>query len=185
MKSLWTETKRVPVVSKLVSELRQLQQELAEDDGVRADALKAEINKREALIAKRKADPEMFVTVKHVGTPEEPGAWDRLTTQQAAERHAEEVRIRMGLLKAHGSPQQVAQDHGAKDFQEALLTAFWTDPTWKGLITKHYTQMCEAGLVDGAAEAKRLVAYAGPAMLAHAAVEVRLFQEVDVEMGEG
>lgn len=185
MKALWTETKRVPVVSKLVSELRQLQQKLAEDDGTDADAIKSRIGKLESVIAKRKSDPELFVTVKHVGTPEDPGAWDRLTTRQAAERHAEEVRIRMGLLKAHGTPQQVALDHGAKDFEEALHQAFWVDQVWKGLIAKHYTELCEAGLVDGAETVKRLVAYAGPAMLAHAAVEVRMFQEVDFEMGEG
>ncbi len=185
MKALWAETKRLPVVTKLRAELQQLQLKHAEASTVEQPALEEAIKKKEAVIAKRVADPDMLVNVKHVGTPEDPGAWDALQTRQQAERHAVEVRIRKGLLADHGSPQGVVQATGADKFEEALHQAFWLDAEWKGLLQKHSAEICAAGLVGGLDEAKKLVGMVGPVALMQAAVEVRAYQEVDVEMGEG
>lgn len=185
MKALWEETKRVPVVTHLLSVLASLRDKIAEEGGEPSPAQAKEVQRLEALIAKRKADPDMHVTVKHVGTPDDPGAWDRLVAGIQSERHAVETRVRMALLAAHGAPQKVAEAHGAASFQDAVLHAFVTDPEWQGLLAKQATAMCEAGLVGGAAEAKRLVAQVGPGILQHLAVEVRAYQDLDIESGEG
>jgi hypothetical protein len=140
---------------------------------------------RSDTIAKRKADRRFWVTVCHVGSPASPLRWNELAASYASKTHALEVEARRGLLAQHGSPQAAAEAEGVESFAEAVRGAVERNPARLEVILNHARACVEEGTVGGLDTVSRLLTVGKVALLIHALEEVRAFQEVDPEMGEG
>lgn len=186
MESLWKGTKEVPVISVLQHEEKRLR---ARAEEVQTPELKAAIlrvaDEAAATIAKRKADRRFWVEVRHVGSPASPLRWNELAATYASKTHALEVEARRGLLAQHGSPQAAAEAEGVDSFAEAVRGAVERNPARLEVILAHARACVEEGTVGGVDTVTRLLTVGKSGLLIHALEEVRAFQEVDPEMGEG
>jgi len=186
MDALWKGTKEVQVISVLSHEEKRLRKRAEE---VQTPELKAAILKAAeeaaATITKRKEDRRFWVEVRHVGSPANPLRWNELAASYASKTHALEVEARRGLLAQYGSPQAAAEAEGVESFSEAVRGAVERNPKRLEVILNHARACVEEGTVGGMDTVNRLLVAGKHGLLIHALEEVRAFQEVDPEMGEG
>lgn len=188
MEALWKGTKQTPVTSILVQEekrIRARSEELKDTDPITSGILAKTAEKVQEAIQKRTADKRFWVECKHIGNPADPLRWNEMRTQYEAATHAVEVRVRRSLLEQHKTPQAVAEAEGVGTFAEAVNAAVSRDPERLRVVLDHARAVVEAGTVGGAETVERMLAVGKVGLLIHALEEVRAFQEVDTEMGEG
>lgn len=172
----WFETRKVTLVALLENRLKgnQLLLDSAPDGSAQAARLSSEVDRLTALIAKRKASPEHQVTVRHIGSVDDPNAHELLEAEEMRLYQLANIRARKAILDAGGEP-------GGE-----LLSSFLaSDVEWRkqqGALAKKWIT---AGLVSGDTEYARLFALGGAALLQEAVEEVKRWQNVEFEQGEG
>ncbi len=186
MDALWKGTRDVPVVRVLEAEEKRLRARASEaGDSVLAGALRSAAEDVAKEITKRREDKRWWVTVKHIGSPADPLRWNEMAAKYAAALHAVEVKIRRGLLETYGSPEAAATAEGAPSFAAAVAASVDRSPERLKAVLDHAKTCVEEGTVGGLETVQRLLQAGKVGLLIHALEEVRAYQEVDPEMGEG
>lgn len=132
----------------------------------------------------RSTDPAFSVTVKHVGSPEDPTRWEEIAAQYTEADHLCLVAARRKLLEEFGTPAEATEILGGT-FRQAVETRAHALPERRAAFRALVRARLEHGLVGGAAEADRLWNLGGWKLQLEAHAEVAAFQEVTPELGEG
>lgn len=173
----WFETRKVPLITNLKNRVRGLTVVMgkpATTDAERA-IFEAEKTTLEAEIARRVATPAFHVDVRHIGSEDNPNETDAL---EAAENHAYEL----ARLRAR---KHVRDAGDAASVAREISVLASNDPEWVRFQSEHAKRWIEAGLTGGAEEYRRLVRLGGAALLADAVVEVKAWQRIGFDQGEG
>lgn len=185
MDHLWKGTREVPVVRVLEHEEKRLRQAAGEADEGVAVLLREKADDVAKEIAKRKADRRWWITVRHIGSPSSPLQWNEMTARYTSALHDVEKRARQALLKEHGSPEAAALAEGASTFAAAVAASTERSTERMKAVIDHAKACVEEGTIGGAETVQRLLQVGKVGLLIHALEEVRAYQEVDPEMGEG
>lgn len=174
----WFESRKVPLTTNLKNRVRGLKASSEKPDVVAAvSAAVAEmIRAAEKELARRETDDRFLVEVRHIGSVEDP---NRVEALEAEESRAYEL-ARLRSRKA------IREQAGADSVDpEAVIQLTQTDPQWLEFQKKHAFQWLKDGLVNGEQEYRRLAELGGPSLLADAVVEVRAWQRIGFDQGEG
>lgn len=172
---MWAETKRVPLVAGPRNEIALLNEARDKAGMVGDEVFRHRIEAVEKKIEKRKQDPRYHVTIKHVGGPEDPRKWERLRNEYLCKLNDVRVAVR----------KQVMQEGGVEDIEKAIDAAINRSPVVSRALGEYARDCIVDGLENGASEYTRLWELGGDRLIMDALAEVREYQEMDPEMGEG
>lgn len=189
MGALWNETRKTAITSTLRGKIAAYERRLSSESEKALEeaervVLEKEIQRLKKRVAKREGDPQYTVTMKHVGSLEDPLLWDSLLSRHESAVHLLVSRARRELVEEHGSADAAVAALGGQDFERVAVVRATRSPEHHHVYGQHVRELVTHGLVDGEKEYERLFQLGGPKLLLHAADEVRAFQEVDSEMGE-
>lgn len=171
---MWAETKRVPLVAGVKIEIESLAADM-KAEGLEGDAsLKARLQGLQRKMESRQKDERFHVTLQHIGSPEDPRRWYRMAAEYRKQLH----NIRVEARKA------VMRDGGAEDMEKAISAEVARSPELEDALSKYARDCLVNGLVDGENEYVRIYKLGGAKLILDALAEVRLFHEMDSELGE-
>lgn len=180
---MWAETRRVCLTSLLRQILERDEREAADEEQPQAkrDAAERSAKYMREEIARREGDTRYTIEVKHVGSADDPLAYEALCAAEENARHKARRRARLSLL-----------DGGEQVTPDSVNDEMTRDPTWRHDYGKILRDWIVAGVVNGTSEYHRLYelgcrdagASAGSSMLIAAVFEVRRYQEVPAETGK-
>lgn len=191
--ALWTKTKTVPITRNLAARIKDLETLrdktlAAANEEVRAGIAKEfdeRVQKERKRLANREADAQYRVTVKHIGSADDPLQWSQMRSDYASARNDLEVAARKKLVEVHGNEEKACLAAGVDNFSDAVSREVDRSAASSREFSKYVRAVLVAGLENGQQEYERLYALGGAGLLVDAMAEVRAYQEVDVEMGEG
>lgn len=181
---LWLQTRKVPLLFGWQRLVEDMTQALEKADAKEREHVEKLLGEARAVVERRTKNPSYHVEVRHVGSPEDPALWEDIATTFTAADHAALVAARRLLVEEFGSPEGVT---AALDtpFAAAVTARAKTLPEYRKAFYALVTQRLEHGLVGGKEEVARLWSLGGWRLLLDAHEEVRRYQEVTPELGEG
>lgn len=174
----WFETRKIPLTTNLKNRIRGLRS-LAEKPGTeaaRAAEFQAQAAALEKEVARREGDAAFHVEVKGIGSVEDPNLVDSIEAEETRAYELARLRARKTIREQAGEL-EITPDN------VAVFAS--TDPAWVEAQKHLALRWIEAGLVNGTAEYRRLAELGGPSLLADAVMEVRAWQKVSRDQGEG
>lgn len=136
------------------------------------------------VLEKRKGDAAYVIRVQHVGSPDDPARWEELAAEFTERDHAATVKARRLLMEEFGDAAAVQEAMGVP-FKKAVEQRAATLPERNAAQRDLINARLDLGLVGGKAERERLWNLGGWRLLLEAHEEVRRYQEVTPELGEG
>jgi hypothetical protein len=142
--------------------------------------------KRVCLDESRKDDERFWVTLRHIGTHDDPLAYDRIVARWSRVDAEHTARIRRWVRELGEDAAEIVFGDSAKgkSFADIVAAVKQSDEKWSADFALMLRERVIAGVDGGEESLKRFYDVGGPRLLMVAAAKVREFQEVSEAQGE-